>query len=54
VPDTRIDAFTPEEITAGGGNGSGGGATINESGADDPQLVAAVQQARQALRSGNK
>jgi len=54
IPDTRVDAFTPEEITAGGGNGSGGGATINEPGAEDPQLVAAVQQARQALRSGNK
>jgi len=54
VPDVRVEAFTPEEITAGGGNGSATDATINESEADDPQLAAAVQIARQALRSANK
>lgn len=70
VPDVRVDAFTPEVITAGGsGAGSGSasstgsnssgaaatnGATINESDADDPQLAAAVQLAREAVRGGNK
>jgi carboxyl-terminal processing protease len=53
VPDVRVEAFTPEEIVAGGGSGSGTGATINDSGADDPQLTAAVQHARAALH-GNK
>jgi carboxyl-terminal processing protease len=58
IPDIRIDAFTPEEIVAGGTNGggagTGSGATINESGADDPQLDAAVKLARQSLHAGNK
>lgn len=54
VPDVRVEAFTPEEIVAGGGSGSGTGATINDVGADDPQLTAAVQHARAALRGGNK
>jgi len=54
VPDTRVDAFTPEEIVAGSGSGSGTDATINDTGADDPQLAAAVQQARAALRTSNK
>ena len=53
VPDVRVEAFTPEEIVAGGGSGSGTGATINDAGADDPQLTAAVQHARAALH-GNK
>ena len=47
-------AFAPEEIVAGGGAGSGNDATMKETGADDPQLAAAVQAARQALRGGNK
>jgi carboxyl-terminal processing protease len=50
VPDTRVDAFAPEEIVAGGGAGSGSGATMKENDSDDPQLAAAVQQARQAVR----
>jgi carboxyl-terminal processing protease len=50
VPDQRVDAFTPEEIVAGGGAGSATSATINETEPDDPQLAAAVQLARQALR----
>jgi carboxyl-terminal processing protease len=54
VPDVRVETFTPEEITAGGGNGSASGATLVGSEADDPQLAAAVQLARQALRSANK
>jgi carboxyl-terminal processing protease len=54
VPDIRVDAFAPEEIVAGGGSAAPTSATINETGADDPQLQAAVQQARAALRSGNK
>src|SRR3569623_1665876 len=49
IPDTRVDAFTPEEIVAGGGAGSGSNATMKETDADDPQLTAAVQQARVAL-----
>jgi carboxyl-terminal processing protease len=53
VPDVRVEAFTPEEIVAGGGSGSGTGATINDAGADDPQLTVAVQHARAALH-GNK
>ncbi|MGE0870461.1 MAG: S41 family peptidase [Kofleriaceae bacterium] len=56
VPDVTVEAFTPDEIVAGNGTGSGGvpdnGATITE--ADDPQLAAAVKLARQALRSGSK
>jgi carboxyl-terminal processing protease len=54
IPDQRVDAFAPEEIVAGGGAGSGNDATMKETGADDPQLAAAVQAARQALRGGNK
>jgi carboxyl-terminal processing protease len=58
VPDVRVDAFAPEEIVAGGSNSGGAaggnGATINQTGADDPQLAAAVQLARQATRGGNK
>jgi carboxyl-terminal processing protease len=54
VPDTRVDAFTAEEIVAGGGSGSGTGATINPVGSDDPQLAAALQLARAALHIGNK
>ncbi len=52
VPDTRIDAFTPEEIVAGGGSGGGTGATMNDTGADDPQLAAALQLARAAVHNG--
>ncbi len=54
VPDVRVEAFTPEVITAGSGNGSASGATINDAAGDDPQLVTAVQMARQALHSANK
>ncbi|MEO8842960.1 MAG: S41 family peptidase [Kofleriaceae bacterium] len=54
VPDVRVEAFTPEEIVAGGGSGSGTGATINDGGPDDPQLTTAVQHARAALHGGNK
>ncbi|HEY1556560.1 MAG TPA: S41 family peptidase [Kofleriaceae bacterium] len=58
IPDVRVDAFTPEEIVAGGSGGGGAAgsndATINDEGADDPQLAAAVQIARQAGRAGNK
>lgn len=56
VPDVKVDAFTPEEIVAGSGSGSGTDATINaaDTGADDPQLAAAVQAARAGLRNGNK
>lgn len=50
IPDTRVDAFTPEEIVAGAGAATGSGATMKESDAEDPQLAAAVQQARQAVR----
>jgi carboxyl-terminal processing protease len=57
VPDTTIEVFTPEEVVAGGGNGSGAStgndATIKPS-ADDPQLASAVQLARSALHSGSK
>ncbi|TMQ02404.1 MAG: peptidase S41, partial [Deltaproteobacteria bacterium] len=53
VPDVTVEAFAPEEIVAGGRNGSGASpgndATINPS-ADDPQLATAVQLARQALQ----
>jgi len=58
IPDQKVEAFTPDEIVAGGGSGSGAppgnGATIIESGNDDPQLAAAVKLARQALRGGSK
>lgn len=53
VPDVTVEAFAPEEIVAGDRNGSGAGtgndATIKPP-ADDPQLAAAVQLARQALQ----
>jgi carboxyl-terminal processing protease len=56
IPDVTVEAFAPEEIVAGGGNGSGASprndATINA--ADDPQLAAAMKLARQALHSGSK
>jgi carboxyl-terminal processing protease len=58
IPDVKVEAFTPEEIVVGGGSGSGAGtgngATINETGNDDPQLLAAVKLARQARQSGSK
>ncbi len=58
IPDLKVEAFTPDEIVAGSGSGSGAapgnGATIIESGNDDPQLTAAVKLARQALRGGSK
>jgi len=58
VPDLRVEAFTPVEIVAGGGSGSGAqagsGATIDDEGADDPQLAAAVQLATASSRGGNK
>ncbi|CAN5897809.1 hypothetical protein BH11MYX3_BH11MYX3_00660 [soil metagenome] len=58
IPDLKVEAFTPDEIVAGGGTGSGAppgnGATIIETGTDDPQLTAAVKLARQALRGGSK
>jgi carboxyl-terminal processing protease len=57
IPDVAIEAFTPEEIVAGSGNGSGASpgndATISGS-ADDPQLAAALKHARQARQSGSK
>jgi hypothetical protein len=53
VPDVTVEAFAPEEIVAGDRNGSGAStgndATIKST-ADDPQLAAAVQLARQALQ----
>lgn len=54
APDVKVDAFAAEEIVGGAGAGSGNGATIKESGADDPQLAAAVQLAKQATRGGSK
>ncbi len=54
VPDVRVEPFTPEQITAGSGNGSASGATIVDAVADDPQLAEAVQLARQALHGTNK
>ena len=55
TPDVRIEAFAPEEIVAGPGAGSGTDATINSTGEDDdPQLAAAIQMAKQMLRSVNK
>lgn len=57
IPDVKVEAFTPEEIVVGGGSGSGAGpgtgATINETGNDDPQLATALKLARQA-RGGSK
>lgn len=53
VPDVTVEGFAPEEIVAGGRNGSGAStgndATIKPS-ADDPQLASAVRLARQALQ----
>jgi carboxyl-terminal processing protease len=58
APDVRVDAFAPDEIIAGANGGSGAragnGATIKESGTDDPQLATAVKLARQARSSGSK
>ena len=58
IPDQKVEAFTPDEIVAGSGSGSGAGpgngATISESGNDDPQLAAAIKLARQALKGGSK
>ncbi|HEX3482958.1 MAG TPA: S41 family peptidase [Kofleriaceae bacterium] len=57
TPDVLVEPFAPEEIVAGGSNGSGAGpgndATIKPP-AEDPQLAAALRLARQALRSGSK
>jgi carboxyl-terminal processing protease len=51
VPDVRVLAFAEEVITAGtGGNEGGSGATLPGSPGDDPQLDAALQLARKALR----
>jgi carboxyl-terminal processing protease len=51
APDVKVDAFTPDEIVAGTGNGSGtkpgNDATMKETD-DDPQLAAAVRLAREA------
>lgn len=56
IPDVRVEPFTPEEIVAGSGKGggksTGNDATITPS-SDDPQLAAAVQLARQSLRTAN-
>jgi carboxyl-terminal processing protease len=53
VPDVTVEPFTPDEIVVGDRNGSGASpgndATIRPP-ADDPQLKAAVQLARQALQ----
>jgi carboxyl-terminal processing protease len=70
IPDVKVDAFSGEEIVAGGshggsGAGSGSGATItspsggatnadDDDDEEDPQLAAAVKLARQALKSANK
>jgi carboxyl-terminal processing protease len=57
IPDVNVEPFTPEEIVAGSGHGSGArtgnDATIKPF-ADDPQLATAVTLARQALGSGSK
>jgi carboxyl-terminal processing protease len=57
IPDVKVDAFTPEEIVAGGAKGSGAStendATIKSAG-DDPQLAAAIKLARQSLHRGSK
>jgi carboxyl-terminal processing protease len=55
IPDVPVEDFTPEEIVAGGGAGSGSDATIDETGADeDPQLQAAIKLAKQALKPASK
>jgi carboxyl-terminal processing protease len=52
TPDVAVEPFAPEEIVAGDSNGSGArpgnDATIKPP-AEDPQLVAALRLARQAL-----
>jgi carboxyl-terminal processing protease len=57
VPDVTVNGFTPDEIVAGGGNGSGArpanDATIKEL-SDDPQLAAAVRLAQKARNGGSK
>jgi len=56
VPYVIVGAFTPEEIVAGSGNGSGAStrndATIKA--VDDPQLAAAIRLAHQALHRSSK
>lgn len=58
VPDVKVESFAADEIVAGEHRGSGAspgnGATISETGPDDPQLAAAVKLGRQALRGGSK
>lgn len=61
IPDVQVDAFAPVEIVAsekpGSGARPGNGATISESGTDDPQLLAAiklVRQGRDAVRDRSK
>ena len=58
IPDVPLEGFTPVEIVegtaSGSGAGSGNGATITEAPMDDPQLVAAVKLARQAVHGGSK
>ena len=58
IPDVPLEGFTPVEIVegtaSGSGAGSGNGVTINESPTEDPQLVAAVKLARQAVHGGSK
>ena len=61
IPEVRVASFLGEDIVAkpnGSGTGSGSGATITQDDLDaddeDPQLVAAVKLARQAVRIGNK
>jgi carboxyl-terminal processing protease len=53
APDVRVEPFAPEEIVAGGGNGSGarpGNDATIKSPVEDPQLAAAIRLARQALQ----
>jgi carboxyl-terminal processing protease len=58
TPDVRAEAFTPDEVIVGAGNGSGAGqgsgAIIDERDDDDPQLAVATKVARQSLHGGNK
>jgi len=57
IPDVNVEAFTPDEIIAGGAQGSGAGtgndATIKPLG-DDPQLATAIKLARQTLHGSSK
>jgi carboxyl-terminal processing protease len=54
VPDVKVDGFTADVIVAGSGASGGSDDRIDAASADDPQLAAAVQLARQALHGGNK